>query len=139
MKVLVTGAAGFIGLLGNEKSIGEAYHITSDEVLTWNQICGIFANAVGLEANIIHIPSDLICQFDKDWGDGLLGDKAHCMFLDNSKIKQINPGFQAKIPFKEGAKEIITWYDEDPARRVVDQSWDAKMDEIIAHYESVSR
>jgi len=131
-------AAGFIGLLGNLKAIGEAYHITSDEVLTWNQICGIFADVIGVEANIIHIPSDFIYQFDRDWGEGLLGDKAHCMIFDNSKLRQLNPGYEAKIPFTEGVKEIITWYDEDPDRRNIDQTWDAKMDEIIDRYESLS-
>jgi nucleoside-diphosphate-sugar epimerase len=132
-------AEGFIGLLGNSKAIGEAYHITSDEVLTWNQICGIFADALGVEANIVHIPSDFIHQFDKEWGEGLLGDKAHCMIFDNTKIKQINPEFQAKIPFREGAKEILFWYDEDPERRIVDSLLDSKMDEIIEHFESLSR
>jgi len=131
-------AAGFIGLLGNSKAIGEAYHITSDEVLTWNQICGIFADVIGVKANIIHIPSDFIYRFDKDWGEGLLGDKAHCMIFDNSKIKQLNPGYKAKIPFTEGAKEIIAWYIEDSERRKIDQTWDTKMDEIIDRYESLS-
>lgn len=129
-------ARGFVGLLGNSKAIGEAFHITSDEVLTWNQICEVLADAAGVKANIIHIPSDFIYRFDKEWGEGLLGDKAHCMIFDNSKIKQINPEFQAKMPFKKGVKEIIAWYDEDPARRVVDQTWDSKMDKIIAQYES---
>jgi nucleoside-diphosphate-sugar epimerase len=132
-------AAGFIGLLGNSKAIGEAYHITSDEVLTWNQICGIFADVLGVDANIVHIPSDFIYQFDKEWGEGLLGDKAHCMIFDNTKIKQINPDFQAKISFREGAKEILFWYDEDPERRIVDSLLDSKMDEIIEHFESLSR
>ncbi len=130
-------ARGFVGLLGNSKAIGEAFHITSDEVLTWNQICEVLADAAGVQANIIHIPSDFIYRFDKEWGEGLLGDKAHCMIFDNSKIKQINPEFQAKMPFKKGAKEIVAWYDEDPARRVVDQTWDSKMDEIIVRYESI--
>jgi nucleoside-diphosphate-sugar epimerase len=131
-------ASGFVGLMGNSKAIGEAYHITSDEVLTWNQICQVFANEVGVQANIVHIPSDFIYRFDKEWGDGLLGDKSHCLIFDNQKIKKINPEFQAKIPFKEGAKEIVAWYDEDPERRVIDQIWDSKMDEIIKRYESLS-
>jgi nucleoside-diphosphate-sugar epimerase len=131
-------ARGFVGLLGNSKTIGEAYHITSDEVLTWNQICETFSDTVGMPANIIHIPSDFIFSYDKEWGEGLLGDKAHCMIFDNRKIKNINPDFQIKIPFKEGAKEIVTWYDENPDRKVIDQAWESKMDEIIERYESFS-
>ena len=106
-------AEGFIPLLGNSKAIGEAYHITSDEVLTWNQICSIFAEAVGVQPDIVHIPSDFIYRFDKKWGEGLLGDKAHSMIFDNTKIKQLNPEFRSKIPFKEGVKEIVAWYDEN--------------------------
>ena len=131
-------ASGFIGLLGNSIAIGEAYHITSDEVLTWNKICDVFAAALGVKAKIIHIPSDFIYQFDKDWGDGLLGDKSHCLLFDNQKIKKLNPEFQAKILFEEGVKEIVAWYNEDSARRVIDHTWDSIMDEIIKRYESLS-
>jgi nucleoside-diphosphate-sugar epimerase len=130
-------ARGFIGLLGNQKAIGEAYHITSDEVLTWNQICEIFADCVGVKPNIVHLPSELIYRYDKEWGEGLLGDKTHCMIFDNSKIKNINPDFTIKIPFKDGAKQIVSWYEEDPARKIIDQSWDSKMEEIIMRYESL--
>jgi nucleoside-diphosphate-sugar epimerase len=129
-------ARGFIGLLGNQNVIGEAYHITSDEVLTWNQICAIFADCVGVEANIVHVPSDLIYRYDKEWGEQLLGDKTHSMIFDNSKIKSINPDFTIKIPFKDGAREIVSWYEEDPARKIIDRSWDSKMEEIIMRYES---
>ena len=80
-------AKGFIGILGNEKALGEAYHITSDEVLTWNQIYQIFADTIGVEAQVVHIPSDFIYRYDKEWGDGLLGDKAHSLIFDNTKIK----------------------------------------------------
>jgi len=132
-------AAGFIALLGNSETIGEAYHITSDEVLTWNQICLIFAESIGVQPNIVHIPSDFIYQFDKDWGDGLLGDKSHSMIFDNTKIKQLNPAYQAKIPFKEGVKEIIAWYAEEPGRGEIDKNWDSKIDEIISHFESLAR
>jgi nucleoside-diphosphate-sugar epimerase len=100
-------ARGFIGLLGNESAVGEAFHITSDEALTWNQICEIFANTLGVQAQIVHIPSDFIYRYDKEWGEGLLGDKAHSLIFDNTKIKQLNPEFEAKIPFREGAKEIV--------------------------------
>jgi nucleoside-diphosphate-sugar epimerase len=131
-------ACGFIGLLGNQKTIGEAYHITSDEVLTWNQICTTFGETLGVEPNIIHIPSDIIYQYDKEWGDGLLGDKAHCMMFDNSKIREINPDFEIRISFQEGSKEIVAWYDEDPSRKVIDHSLDSKIEEIITRYESFS-
>jgi nucleoside-diphosphate-sugar epimerase len=130
-------AVGFVGLLGNAHAIGEAYHITSDELLTWNQIHEILARAAGTTAEIVHVPSDLIAAFDPRWGAGLLGDKAHSVIFDNSKIKRLVPDFRPKIPFSRGAEEILAWYDADPARQVVDEAFDQLTDRIIAAYRSV--
>jgi nucleoside-diphosphate-sugar epimerase len=129
-------AKGFVGLLGNSHAIGEAFTITSDELLTWNQIFEITAGAAGSEAQIIHIPSDVIAKFNPSWGAGLLGDKTHSMIFDNSKIKSIVPDFSATIPYSLGVKEIIAWYDADPSRQVVDKNFDKQMDEIITAFES---
>jgi nucleoside-diphosphate-sugar epimerase len=130
-------AVGFVGLLGNAHAIGEAYHITSDELLTWNQIHEILARAAGTTAEIVHVPSDLIAAFDPRWGAGLLGDKAHSVIFDNSKIKRLVPDFRPKIPFSRGAEEILAWYNADPARQVVDEAFDQLTDRIIAAYRSV--
>jgi len=129
-------ARGFVGLLGNHHAIGDVFHITSDEILTWNQIFELVAQAAGAEANIVHIPSDFIADFDREWGADLLGDKAHSMIFDNSKIKRMVPDYTATIPFVRGAEEILAWHDADPARRVVDSDKDRLMDKIIAAYES---
>jgi nucleoside-diphosphate-sugar epimerase len=129
-------AKGFVGLLGNNHALGDTYHITSDEVLTWNQIYQLMAHAAGAEPHLIHIPSDFIAAFDAEWGDGLLGDKAHSMIFDNTKIKRLVPDFAATIPFARGAEEIIAWFDADPAHRVVDEKFDQLVDRIIAAYES---
>jgi len=129
-------AKGFVGLLGNPHAIGEVFHITSDELLTWNQIAEILARAANGEARIVHVPSDLIAAFDPEWGAGLLGDKTHSMIFDNTKIKRIVPDFAATIPFAQGAEEILAWYDADPARRVVDVQLDRLVDRIIAAQES---
>ncbi|HRQ39586.1 MAG TPA: SDR family oxidoreductase [Chloroflexota bacterium] len=129
-------AKGFVGLLGNNHTIGETYHITSDEWLTWNQIVELVAQAAGVEAHIVHIPSDFIAHFSSSWGDSLLGDKTHSMIFDNSKIKRLVPDFTAAIPFAQGAREIMAWYDADPARQVVNTELDHLMDRIISAYES---
>lgn len=130
-------AKGFVGLLGNQKAVGEVFQITSDELLSWNQICNILANAAGTEANIIHIPSDVIASYDKQWGEELLGDKSTSVVFDNSKIKKFVPGFEAAIPFTQGAKEIMSWYDADPSRQIIDQGLNHLMDKIISKFESV--
>jgi len=129
-------AVGLVGLLGDDRTIGDAFHITSDEVLSWNQIFGIMAGAAGVEPDYVHIPSEFIAAFDPAWGAGLLGDKAYSKIFDNTKIKRMVPGFNPTIPFHQGAEEIIAYYDADPARRTIDSEQDARMDRILAAYES---
>jgi nucleoside-diphosphate-sugar epimerase len=128
-------AKGFLGLLGNNHAIGESFHITSDEVLTWNEIYALLARAAGVEPKLVHVPSDLIAAYDREWGDGLLGDKAHSMVFDNTKIKRVVPGFSATIPFAQGAREIIAWFDADPANRAVDEALNQTIEQILAGYE----
>ena len=128
-------ARGFLGLLGNPKTIGESFHITSDELLTWNQIFEIIAEAAGTPAQIVHVPSEVIARYDTEWGDSLLGDKMHSVIFDNSKIKRFVPDFKATIPFKQGAKEIIEWYDADPSRKIIDANINLLIDEIISRFE----
>jgi len=129
-------ARGFVGLLGNTHAIGEAVQITSDEWLTWNQIFEIVAHAAGAEARMVHVPSDLIAAFDPDWGARLLGDSAHSMIFDNTKIKRLVPDFCAAIPFSRGADEIIAWHNADPARRKTNPDFDSLCDRILAAYGS---
>lgn len=130
-------AKGFVGLLGNVHAIGQAVHITSDEVLTWNQIYALLARAAGVVPRIVHVPSDLIAAFDPEVGAGLLGDKCHSVVFDNTKIKRLVPGFTATIPFSQGAREIVAWFDADPARQVVDRHTDRLIDTIISAYEAM--
>lgn len=124
-------AQAFTGLLGNPQAVGEAFHITSDEVLTWNQIHETLAAAAGAEARIVHIPSETIRLHDDAWGRSLLGDKAHSMIFDNTKIRRAVPAFVATIPFARGARQIIDWHDGDAARRVVDPRVDQLIDRLI--------
>jgi nucleoside-diphosphate-sugar epimerase len=124
-------ARAFVGLLGNARAIGDAFHITSDEWLSWDQIHTILADAAKTKADLIHLPSEIIAKHDTEWGDSLLGDKTHSMIFDNSKVKRLVPGWQAKIPFSRGAEEILAYYDADPIRQVVDQAFDATMDKLV--------
>jgi len=127
-------ARGFVPLLGHPRTLGEAFHITSDDVLTWNQITLALAAAAGATADIVHVPSAAIAAADPDWGAALLGDKAHSMVFDNAKLRSVVPDFRPVIPFEQGAREIVGWYDEDPARQQVDGRLDAIMDKLIDAY-----
>jgi nucleoside-diphosphate-sugar epimerase len=125
-------ARAFVPLLGHPRTLGEAFHITSDDVLTWNQIAAALAAALGVTARVVHVPSDVIAAADPDWGAGLLGDKAHSMVFDNAKVRSVVPGWRAVIPFEQGAREIAGWYLADPARQVTDEHLDAVMDKLAA-------
>jgi nucleoside-diphosphate-sugar epimerase len=125
-------ARAFVPLLGHPRTLGEAIHITSDDVLTWNQIAETLAAALGVTARLVHVPSDAIAAADPGWGAGLLGDKAHSMVFDNAKLRGIVPGWRAVIPFEQGARQIVEWYLADPARQVTDRALDAVMDKLVA-------
>ena len=127
-------ARAFVPLLGHPRTLGEAFHITSDDTPTWDQVARALAAALGVEARIVHVPSDAIAAADPEWGAGLLGDKAHSMVFDNSKVKSVVPGWVATIPFERGAREIVAWYDEDPARQQADARLDAVMDRLVEAY-----
>ena len=121
--------------MGNPQAIGNAFHITSDELLTWNQIYQIIAGALGVKADIIHMASDYIARISPEIGAGLLGDKAWSTIFDNSKIKTFVPGFQATIPFYEGIRKTLAWFEEDHNRKWVNNRVNEEMDRIIAAYE----
>jgi nucleoside-diphosphate-sugar epimerase len=125
-------ARGFVPLLGQQRTIGEVFHITSDEVLSWNQIAWTLAAAAGVSADIVHVPSQAIAALDPDWGAGLLGDKSHSMIFDNTKLRSVVPGYLAAITFEQGAREIVDWHDEDPARQQIEPRIDAAMDKLTA-------
>jgi nucleoside-diphosphate-sugar epimerase len=127
-------AKGFVPLLGHPRAIGDVFQITSDDVLTWNQIAEHMAAALGVPAKLVHVPSDAIAAADPEWGAGLLGDKAHSMVFDNSKLRALVPDYVATIPFHAGAREIVAWFDEDPARQIVDERLDKVMDDLVARY-----
>lgn len=131
-------AKGFMGILGKPEAINEAYHITNDEWLTWNKIVKTMAGYLGLEPKIVYVPSEVIARYDKDIGDGLLGDKMHSMIFDNSKIKALAPEFKANISFNEGAKEIVEWYESAPNRQVINNRINDLMDRIISDYQRLN-
>lgn len=128
-------AVGFVGLFGKKEAIGEAFHITSDELLTWNQIYQMMADELGVRLNAVHIPSDFISKHNPEHGAGLLGDKSHSVIFDNSKIKKLVPEFNCKIPFSQGVKEIIAWYKNNKDWQIVNEEINTIIDKIIFDYE----
>lgn len=131
-------AIGLVGLLGKKEAIGQDYHITSEEALSWDRIFTILSEKMGVEPNLKHIPSDFIARYSKEMGESLLGDKTHSLIFDNSKIKGIVPEFDCRIPFEKGAGEIIQWYEEDRSRQVIDPNLDRIFDRICSDFDSIT-
>lgn len=127
-------ARAFVPLLGNSRAIGEAYHITSDEWLTWNQIFDLVADAAGVRANKVHVATDALVRHRTQLEGGLTGDKTNSMMFDNSKIKALAGGWNARIPFSEGSREIVEWFQADATRGRFDPEWDAFEDMLIGKY-----
>ena len=128
-------AKGLVGLIGHEQAIGQAFHITSDEVLTWDQLFRIVGAAVGVEPQLVHIPSDFIAACLPEKMGTLLGDKSVSVVFDNSKIKTFVPGYCATTSFAEGIRQTLAWFDADPKRKQIDEQLNADMDKLIAAYE----
>ena len=123
----------FAGLLGNPRALGETYQIMGDEVLTWNAIAEALATAAGVPgASIVHVATETIAKVLPDWGPDLLGDKAHSVVFDSSKVRALRPGFAQRVPFWRGAREIVAAYDAHPEVAVVDERVDAAFDKLVA-------
>jgi nucleoside-diphosphate-sugar epimerase len=130
-------AKGFAGLMGNQQAVGQAFHITSDEVLCWNELYREVGRAVGVEPQLIHIASDTIIKF-QPWEEGSLhGDKIPSSICDNSKLKKFVPGFTATISWAEGVRRSIAWFEKDPKRIEIDEPANEQWDTIITAYEKV--
>jgi nucleoside-diphosphate-sugar epimerase len=127
-------AKGLVGLLGHQQAIGHAFHITSDEILTWDQIYQATARAAGVEANIVHVPSDFIAKLYPFHLGNLLGDKAVSAIFDNTKIKTFVPDFKATIPYSVGIRRTIQWFQADPKRMTLQASSNEMLDTILSKY-----
>jgi len=125
-------AMGLLGLLGLSPAIGQAFHITTDEVLTWNQHYEAVGRALGVKPNLVHMASDTLCALEPNLTGGLRGDKASSVVLDNSKIKRFVPGYRAAKTFQQGVEESVVWFRSDTARQTTDPQFNAMCDRLLA-------
>ncbi|MBQ1692953.1 MAG: NAD-dependent epimerase/dehydratase family protein [Bacteroidales bacterium] len=132
-------AKGFTGLMANEKAIGQAIQITSDETLTWTQIYQCVADALGVELRPYYISSYFLADIapEYDFKGGLLGDKACSVVFDNSKLKSLVPDFKPEVPFAQGIKRTVDYIHEHPQLKRPDPQFDAWCDNIIKKLESL--
>lgn len=127
-------AEGFVGLLGNPKALGEAFHITSDESLTWNQIYQEIAKALHVPLKLYHVTSDFLSAVGKqyDFEGSLIGDKSTTVIFDNSKLKSVVPTFSAKVPFRKGVRLTLEYLEKHPECKVLDAEFDLFCDQVIS-------
>jgi nucleoside-diphosphate-sugar epimerase len=125
----------FAGLLAQPAAIGEAYTITGDEVLTWDAIFAALGRAAGVDApKLVHIASEALAREIPEWGPGLLGDKAHSVVFDCSKVRALRPGFVQRVPFVRGAEQIVAAFDAHPELQDYNPALDARMDDLVTRY-----
>ena len=133
-------AKGFIGLMGNVHAIGEAYQITNDETLTWNQIFQAIADVLGVEYKPYYVASDYLASFGKyDLYGGLLGDKSNCVVFDNTKLQRAVPGLCMNVRFEQGVRSTIEYILSHPECQVEDPEFDAWCDRLIEELEAAKR
>jgi nucleoside-diphosphate-sugar epimerase len=125
-------AVGFVGLLGRPEALGNAYTITGESAPTWNQVYTWLGRAAGVEPTLAHVTSERIAREVPDLGPGLVGDKAHAMLFDTTKLRRLVPEFTTTIPYAEGARRQLAWYDAHPEAQVVDAELDAQFDRLAA-------
>lgn len=129
-------ARGLAGLVGNSRAIGEAFHLTSDEVLTWNQIVAEIAAALGASSpNVVKVPTDFICQVAPQMTGSLKGDKSHPGVFDNSKIKRFVPGFACRVPFRTGVRASVAWLRNHPEHQNLSPKVETLCDEVVGAWE----
>ena len=133
-------AIGFTGLMGNPKAIGEAFHITGDEALTWNQIYRTIADALGVELHPYHVASDYLsavgAPYGYDFEGSLTGDKSSTAVFDNSKLKRAVPDMRTTVRFDQGVRIALDYIMAHPECRREDPEFDAWCDRVIAALEA---
>jgi nucleoside-diphosphate-sugar epimerase len=129
-------AQGLVGLLGNARAIGEAFHITSDDVYTWDQIYTILAEALGVQPRLVHVPSEFypVAAPDWFWSDLILGDLAHSAIFDNSKIRRYVPGYFPRRTFTRTAVTMIQWREEHPEQTKPDEGVEGFVNRLVTGY-----
>ncbi len=128
-------AKGLAGVLGNPHAVGEAFHITTDESLTWNQMAQTVADALGVEFKPYYIPTDVLVALKPELGGGLNGDKRHSVVYDNAKIKRMVPDYRATVTFRKGVERALKKILATPNLRQEDAAFDRWCDDLIDIYD----
>ena len=132
-------AIGYTGLMGNRHAIGEAFQITGDETLTWDQIYQTIADALGVKLNAYHVSSDFLSaagdKYGFDFEGSLTGDKSVSVVFDNRKLKRVVPDMKTTVRFDQGVRIALDYVLSHPECQVEDPEFDAWCDRVITALE----
>ena len=132
-------ARGFVGLMGNPAAVGESFHITSDEALTWDAVYDAIGRAWGVEPVKLHVSSDFLSACDPALRGGLLGDKSNSVCFDNAKLRALVPEFTSFLPFEEGARRCADYMRAHPEQQIPDPEFDRFCDRVAAARDAALR
>lgn len=129
-------APGLVGLIGDARAIGEAFHITSNDVYTWDQIYGLVASALGVEPRLVHVPSEFfpVAAPTWFWSELVVGDLAHSSLFDTSKIRMFVPEFDPKVTFRRAVLRMAKWREDHPVEAAADPEVDSMLDRLVEGY-----
>ena len=130
-------AVAFVGLMGNAHALGEVFHITSDESVTWNQAHEAIGRALGVKPKLVHIASETLGMLNPEWVGALIGDKSNTVLFDNTKIKRAVPEYNATTRFDQGAREAVEYIYAHPECHTPDPAFDEWCDKVIEIYEKM--
>lgn len=131
-------ATAFVGLMGNVHALGETFHITGDESLTWNQVYEAIGAALGIRPQMVHIASETLGALCGEYVGALLGDKSNTVLFDNTKIKRAVPEFCARKRYDQGVREAIEYIYAHPECQKPDPAFDEWCDRVIEGYERMT-
>lgn len=127
-------AHAFLDILGNPKTYGEVYHLTSDKSYNWLEIHSMLEEAIGVKSEIVFVPSQEIVEVFPEYKGALLGDMMGSALFDNSKIKEVAPNYLSKTEYKDIAKKVVQFYESHPENQTIDEDFYQRYDKLVERY-----
>lgn len=128
-------AKAFLGLCGNPKAYGEAFHITSGKTYPWARVGEIIGDYVGRKAVFAYRPiADIARELYPAYGDVysmLKADKATSWVFDNAKLLRAVPDFTCTHSLEDGVRQTLDAFAARGATDI-DAAWSDACDRIIA-------
>lgn len=132
-------AKGIIGILGNRHAIGEAVHITCDELVSWDDIYNAIANALGVTPKLLHVSTEMLAAFFPEQYIHMMGDTANCAIFDNTKIKRLVPDFIATTRMEQGVRSAVKYHLAHKERQILDAAFDSTCEKMLDAYQNFMR